>query len=423
MKQNEMNNSDSQNISKVVRDFYEKYPYPGPVKSLDKYMNQSEDKMKSRADFHLYWPHKSFREDSSILIAGCGTSQAAKHAIKWPDAQVTGIDFSENSIDCTIELKKKYNLNNLQVHRLDIENVKDLNLTFDKIICTGVLHHLKDPDAGLRALRNVLNPEGAMQLMVYAPYGRAGIYMMQDFCRLLGIKATDTGISDLISLLKAIPPGHPLENLIRDAPDFIQDGSLADSLLNPCDRAYSVPQLFDFINKADLKFVRWIRQAPYSPYCGVISKFPQIKEFAKLSPEEQFAAVELFRGTMVRHSIIAYRDENSAGTEPVNFDNDNGKWTNFIPIRVPETICITDRLPEGAAAVLINRTHAYRDLILTIDPSEKQLYDAIDGFSNIGEIMEKIRNVPDSKSSLEISRNFFKRLWWYDQVVFDTSKS
>lgn len=33
----------------------------------------------------------------------------------------------------------------------------------------GVLHHLPDPDAGLRALRDVLEVSGALQLMVYAP--------------------------------------------------------------------------------------------------------------------------------------------------------------------------------------------------------------------------------------------------------------
>ena len=53
-------------------------------------------------------------------------------------------------------------------------------MTFDQIVCTGVLHHLADPDVGLSALRSVLKPDGAMQLMVYAPYGRTGIYMLQD---------------------------------------------------------------------------------------------------------------------------------------------------------------------------------------------------------------------------------------------------
>ena len=176
-------------------------------------------RQKRRADYHLFWPARPYREDQSILIAGCGTSQAAKHALRWPAAQVTGIDFSATSVRSTEELKRKYNLNNLQVRQLPIERVGDLNMSFDQIICTGVLHHLAEPDAGLSALRGVLKPDGgAMHLMVYAPYGRTGIYMLQEFCRRIGIHANDEEIRDLIATLTALPPGHPLENLAARAP-------------------------------------------------------------------------------------------------------------------------------------------------------------------------------------------------------------
>ena len=206
-------------------------------------------------------------------------------------------------------LKRKYNLTNLQVHQLPIDRVTELETTFDQIVCTGVLHHLADPDAGLAALRGVLKPDGAMHLMVYAPYGRTGIYMLQEFCRRVGIRATDEGIGDLIAALRALPPGHPLETLLREAPDFQQEAALADALLHPQDRAYSVPQLFDFIQRAGLTFGRWVKQAPYSARCGVMARLPQAVRMAELSPAEQFAAVELFRGTMVRHSVIVYRDD------------------------------------------------------------------------------------------------------------------
>src|SRR5208282_208233 len=177
-------------VAEEVRDFYDRYPYPPPVEDLGKYRRRWQDEQRRRADYHLFWPNRPYREDQSILIAGCGTSQAAKHALRWPAAQVTGIDCSTTSVRCTEELKQKYNLNNLQVHQFAIERVSDLGMSFDQIVCTGVLHHLADPDAGLSALRSVLKPDGAMHLMVYAPYGRAGIYMLQEFCRRIGIHAT-----------------------------------------------------------------------------------------------------------------------------------------------------------------------------------------------------------------------------------------
>jgi SAM-dependent methyltransferase len=310
MSQREEHHSPSRGVTAEVQDFYERYPYPRPIDSLEKYWRLGQDRRGRRADYHLFWPVRPYREDQSILIAGCGTSQAAKHALRWPAAQVVGIDFSATSVRCTEELKRKYDLNNLQVRQLPIDRVNDLEMSFDQIICTGVLHHLADPDAGLSALRSVLKPAGAMHLMVYAPYGRAGVYMLQEFCRRIGIHANDEEIRDLIAALPAIPPGHPLENVLRESPDFRQEAALADALLNPQDRSYSVPQLFDFIKKAGLTFGRWIKQAPYSPHCGVVAKIPQTARLKELSLAEQYAAVELFRGTMVRHSMLAYRDDN-----------------------------------------------------------------------------------------------------------------
>src|SRR5687767_15693012 len=93
--------SPSLGVSAEVQDFYERYPYPRPAQSLEYYRRLWQDRDRRRADYHLFWPARSYRENFSILIAGCGTSQAAKHALRWPAASVTGIDFSATSVRCT----------------------------------------------------------------------------------------------------------------------------------------------------------------------------------------------------------------------------------------------------------------------------------------------------------------------------------
>lgn len=400
-----------------VQKFYERYPYPRPIDSLEKYRPHWQDLQRRRADFHLFWPARSYREDHSILIAGCGTSQAAKHAMRWPSAQVTGIDFSATSVRSTEELKRKHNLDHLHVHQLPIDRVGELETSFDQIVCTGVLHHLPYPDAGLSALRSVLKPDGAMHLMVYAPYGRTGIYMLQEFCRRIGIHADDAGIRDLIAALKALPPAHPLGNLLREAPDFRQEAALADALLHPQDRAYSVPQLFDFINRGGLTFGRWIKQAPYSPHCGVLAQIPQGLRMTQLPLQEQYAAAELFRGTMVRHSVIVHRDDSRGGSQQVAFTGE--AWLGYVPIQVPDTICVQQGLPKGAAAVLINQAHTDRDIYLPIDSTEKHLLDGIDGNSSISDIVGRAMQSSNGKLPRDTVRKFFERLWWHDQVVFE----
>jgi SAM-dependent methyltransferase len=412
--------SPAMDVATAVRQFYDRFPYPPPVHDLEKYRRRWKDPQKRRAEFHLFWPGRAYRDDQSILVAGCGTSQAAKQAVRWPHARVTGIDVSTTSVQCTRELKQKYNLQNLEVHELSLEKVGVLGRKFDQIICTGVLHHLADPDTGLRALHSVLNPDGALELMVYAPYGRTGIYMLQEFCRRVGIHAADGEIRDLICALCALPPGHPLQALLSQAPDFRHEGALADALLHPQDRAYSVPQLFALIDQAGLVFGRWVRQAPYCVHCGVLSGIPQAKRIARLSAEDQYAAIELFRGTTIRHSVIVYDPESANLKEQVRLHA--GASPSDIPVRTADTICVQDPLPPGAAGVLINRSHTFTDLILPISRTEKMWLDAIDGIRSIGEIAIST-SCSRPKTDLDSACSFFDRLWCYDQVVFDTSSA
>ena len=394
-----------------VQDFYERYPYPPPVDDLHGYRSVWNDRQRRRHEHHLLWPATPFRDDHSILVAGCGTSQAAKYAMRWPNARVTGIDFSVTSVRCTEALKHAHGLENLQVRRLPIERVAELETRFDLIVCTGVLHHLADPVAGLRALRGVLAVDGAMLLMVYAPYGRAGIYLIQEFCRRVGISATQDGIRDLVAALAALPRGHPLERLLREAPDFRDEAAIADALLHPRDRAYSVPQLFDLVESGGLTFRRWVRQAPYSARCGAVARVPQSARIARLSPVEEFTAVELFRGTMVRHSLIATPNDSPDRARCITFQGD--ACLSYVPVRASDTVTVEARLPPGAVAVLINRAHSSTDINLPLDEQEKRWFDAIDDERTIGEMAEP----RDTRL-----RPFFERLWWHDQVVFDASR-
>ena len=80
-------------IARRVSAFYERHPYPPPVDDLEAY-RQTWDDRRRRAESHLFWPAEPYRDDRSILVAGCGTTQAAHYALRWPRARVIGIDVS-----------------------------------------------------------------------------------------------------------------------------------------------------------------------------------------------------------------------------------------------------------------------------------------------------------------------------------------
>jgi len=118
--------------------------------------------------------------------------------------------------------------------------------------------------------------------------------------------------------------------------------------------------------------------------------------------------------------VVAYRNDGASSPQQVNFTGD--AWLDYVPIRMSDTICVQDRLPPGATAVLINQTHTYKDLFLPIGSTDKWLFDAIDGVRSIGDIVEKTLSPSHRKTNLDTARTFFERLWWHDQLVFDASQ-
>ena len=402
------------NARHAVQAFYDRYPSAPPVEDLDEVRRKWQDEDRRLADFHLHWPRRPYREDLRVLVAGCGTAQAARHALRRPSAHVIGIDISETSVNHTLALKDKYNLTNLDVYRLPIEQVQELGEVFDLIVCTGVLHHLSDPHSGLCALRMVLDHNGALDLMVYAPYGQAGVYMLQEYCRRLGIGDSRVEIQDMARTLAALPCSHPLARLIGRTADYQSPSGLADALLHPQDQAYTVPQLFELLSTCGLKFGRWVRQARYLPQCSGLHTTPHASRLAKLPSEEQYAALELFRGDMLRHNLVAHLPE-QAEEQALSFSGDD--WLNTIPLRLPDIVISRNRLP-GKAAVLANPSNSDPELTFPVDELELQIFKAIDSRRTIAQIVDLVAAERSRKADAVQGRArlFFEQMWWYDLV-------
>jgi SAM-dependent methyltransferase len=386
--------------------FYDRHPYPPPVTDLAALAARSAAGGVDRAAHHLLWPKRSPDSVGSILVAGCGTSQAARHALRSRHVDVVGIDVSPTSIEHTDRLVRRHDIANLTTHLLPIEDVASLGRRFDHVVCTGVLHHLADPLVGLRALRDVLAPGGAVTLMVYAPYGRTGVSLIQEYCRRLGVTTGADEIAALVATLRELPNGHPLSRLLRETRDFHDDDALADALLNPRERTYDVPELLALLDDAGLRFGRWARQAPYRPDCGAISETPHAARIAALPEHEQYAALELFRGTIDRHTVIAFdRDDVTSGRL------DFAQAATFVPVPVPTAIAVddADRLPPGTAAALLNRAHTATDLVMFVDAPGLEVFRNIDGRRTVADLG------PGAAALVE-------RLWRHDLVVIDATE-
>ena len=99
---------------------------------------------------------------------------------------------------------------------------------------------------------------------------------------------------------------------------------MADALIHPQDRAYTVPELYEWLDRSGTSFGRWVEQALYLAQCGAVASSPHATRLASLPSQLQHAAVELFRGTMVSRSFIAYRDDRT--TSPVTKEELANDW-------------------------------------------------------------------------------------------------
>jgi hypothetical protein len=136
-----------------------------------------------------------------------------------------------------------------------------------------------------------------------------------------------------------------------------------------------------------------------------------------LSEPAQHAAAELFRGTMTQHRLIAYRGDCAGAGQAIRFTGE--QWRDYVPIHLPWTLCIRERLPAGSVAVLLNLAHNHRDLVLPVNWAQDRLFGQIDGQRTLGEIVTACGTSKGAHRALQ----FFEQLWRYDQIVFDGSRT
>ncbi len=84
------------------------------------------------------------------------------------------------------------------------------------------------------------------------------------------------------------------------------------------------------------------------------------------------------------------------------------RWRDYVPVALPRTVCVRERLPPDSVAVLINRFHKFTDLICTVDSFEDRLLGAIDGNRTLAEILQF--TAQDGEGNRRALR-FFERLW------------
>lgn len=257
---------DSGPANDVVARQYERWRYPQPIEDLDAWRVHNWQWFDPAHAQCVLWPERAPRSDLDILIAGCGTNQAAVFAYHNPQAHVLAVDVSRHSLDHEQHLKDKYGLGNLELRQLPIEELPGLGRDFDLIVSTGVLHHLADPQAGMNALARCLRPDGVAAIMLYAKYGRVGVEWLQSLFRDLAFGQDDASVAAVRDALTLLPAAHPARAYLTMETDLASDAVLVDTFLHGRERSYDVEGCRQLVRASGLDFQGWFFKAPYYPH-------------------------------------------------------------------------------------------------------------------------------------------------------------
>ena len=404
-----------------VREQYERYPYPEPEGDLTHYIKTRSCQGGCPSQhFDWYWPFGNKTQDLDILVAGCGTSQAPKFAINNPGARITAVDICRNSIENTKQLIQKHGIKNIDVIELPIENIGSLNQKFDLIISTGVLHHLPDPDIGLGVLHDVLRTDGSMFLMLYGKHGRDGVYNLQDMFRTLGVRAKTVQpeeIEAIRQLVKTLPHTHPLSAklaLFRNMD--VPHAEIVDLFLHPQDRAYSISEIYQLVERSDLVMQKLVFRAHYLPQRSNLARSTFFGRIKQLPIEAQFEIGELYRAAILMHFFVVCRNDRPVDSYQINLDANN--WKKTIPVRNPGVEFSTENLSQGVEQWLFWRAHQFPEIRFPLNRTQRIIFQKIDGNKTIHDIHQTLCKIIPMDVLQSCSRELFPALFDLDYVWF-----
>ena len=344
----------------AVRSQYQKLPYPmrDPEKEKVELFLPIGDSL-AELNHWLYRGKESFTSGFRVLVAGGGTGDASTflgEQLKNTNSEIVYLDFSKASMEIAQKRAKVRGFfKNITWIHDSILNIPKLALgKFDFINCSGVLHHLASPDEGLKILSDSLTDRGGMHLMVYAQYGRTGVYQIQNMMKMVneGVTNIDLEIKNAKSLLSVLPATNwyaRAQELIGDHIVF-GDIGLYDLFLHKQDRAYTIPELYQFVENINLHLVEFTlpgNRLALKPESYI--KDPELLDRIKsLCIVKQQAICELISGKIITHDFFVSKQKDSVASVA---DLDNIPYFYYNTGHIPRQIydhLENHKLPAGS---------------------------------------------------------------------------
>ena len=240
-------------VSRAVRAQYEENPYPRWLAITRSEVQSIESRVQRWCP--SYCAPAAFGGALRVLVAGCGTGMdAIDTALHLQNAEVSAIDLSRASLAFAMRKAEEYGLANVRFRHQDILELDDRDGSYHYIHCTGVLHHMQDPAAGLERLVQRLIPGGLMKLAFYSRVARGPLLEAREVIRASGFGPRESGIRALRQQVLEEGAASPMAEL-GGSTDFFSLSECRDFLFHVHEVELSLPEIQSMLDRAGLEFL------------------------------------------------------------------------------------------------------------------------------------------------------------------------
>jgi len=233
---------------------YEAFPYPRwQTTTIPTHSALLTDYIKQR--FPAFDCGNLPAQPADILIAGCGTGEQVVQIGKGITAKnILAVDLSLNSLAHASRKIQELTMGNVHFHQADILGIGDWDAAFDLIVCTGVLHHMQDPNAGLQSLMKVSHEQTIFFLALYSERARKDVVAARNFITAQGIPDTVEGMRKFRALVRDLPDDHPVKP-VENSREFYSASGLHDFVFNMHELRFTPLELKNLLEQNGLEFI------------------------------------------------------------------------------------------------------------------------------------------------------------------------
>ncbi|MBD1822698.1 methyltransferase domain-containing protein [Cyanobacteria bacterium FACHB-DQ100] len=197
-----------------------------------------------------------------ILDAGCGTGyKSLELAIANPGAKIVGIDLSPASVDLARKRLQYHNIENVEFHAIALEDLPSLGMQFDYINNDEVLYLLPDPIAGLKAMKEVLKPDGILRTNFHSSLQRIIYHRAQKFFKQLGFMARpepEAEVKLVREIVKCLKNDVFVKQYGWNSNFETSDEAVLANYLLDGDKGWTILELFEAIESVGLELISMV---------------------------------------------------------------------------------------------------------------------------------------------------------------------